>query len=401
MKWINENIHLFGGDANNITVFGQSAGAISIGHHISAFGGEKPVYFHRAIMESGMSTTFAGTTGNICDTHTQNVAQKVNCTLQNSEMQLECLRAVPLNTLLPIVSKYELSINPSALAIWQPIAPSRFIPHAPSQLIKSGRFHKNIDIINGWNENDGTVFIQSNIANDTAVVEVVTYPASLDSATSSELLSLYPISAYAPVKDGDDTATAHFFQAAQMWRDFQFTCPALLLDQAMANRSTASTKIYLYAMNTTLFTPLFEKANESFLGVAHGSEIPFVFDTVPADLVATTAQTQLGSAMSASWSAFASSGNVELGSLALKGWTESFQGKASAFEVMIMGGPNNGMTSVSAGGQGVLESEDLIHRCAFWNSENVLHQMQTWSATITNRWSEQHLLAPQRNCDTE
>lgn len=377
MKWIKDNIHLFGGDANNITMFGQSAGAISIGHHINAFGGEKPIYFHRAIMESGMSTTVAGTTGNVSDIHTQGIAEKVNCTSPNSEMQLECLRAVPLSTLLPIVSKYELSINPNALTIWQPIAPSRFIPHAPSKLVQSGRFHKNIDIINGWNENDGTVFIEPTFANDTAAVEAVTHPASLDSATSSELLSLYPISAFAPVTDGNETATAYFFQAAQMWRDFQFTCPALLLDQAMANHSTASTKMYLYAMNTTLFATQFQKANESFLGVVHGSEVPFAFDTVSAYATATTAQTQLGSAMSASWSAFASSGNAALGSVALKGWTESFQKKASAFEVMILGGPNNGMTSISAGGQGVLESEDLIQRCAFWNSENVLNQMQT------------------------
>lgn len=161
-----------------------------------------------------------------------------------------------------------------------------------------------------------------------------------------------------------------------MWRDFQFTCPAVLLDQAMANHSTASTRMYLYAMNTTLYTASFEKDNKTFLGVAHGSDIPFAFNTVSANSIATNAQTQLGSAMSASWSAFASSGNVELGSVALKGWTESFQKRGSAFEVMIMGGPNNRMTSISARGQCVLESEDSIKRCGFWNSKNVLSQLQ-------------------------
>lgn len=324
-----------------------------------------------------MSTTVAGTTGNICDNHTQAVAQMVNCTSPNPEIQLECLRAVPLNTLLPVVSKYEISIKADGPNKWQPIAPSEFIPDAPSQLIRSGRFHKDIDIINGWNENDGTVFIRPNLPNDTVGVEAVTYPASFDSAISSELLSLYPLSSYTSVKDGNVTATAEFFQAAQMWRDFQFACPALLLHQAMANRSKRSTKMYLYVMNTTLYTPIFEKRNEGFLGVAHGSDIPFAFDTVSTDSTATTAQTQLGSAMSASWSAFAHSGNVAFGSVALKGWTESRQKKGSnAFEVRIMGGPNDGMTSVSAGGQGVLKSEDLLSRCAFWNSENVLNQLQ-------------------------
>ena len=80
-------------------------------------------------------------------------------------------------------------------------------------------------------------------------------------------------------------------------------------------------------MNTNLYTLIFEKKNESFLGVAHGSDIPFAFDTVPTDSTATTAQTQLRHAISASWSAFANSGNVTFGSVALKGWTESWQKK--------------------------------------------------------------------------
>lgn len=105
-----------------------------------------------------------------------------------------------------------------------------------------------------------------------------------------------------------------------MWRDYQFVCPALLLDQAMANHSKASTSMYLYAINTTLYGPTFERANESFLGIAHGSEIPFVFDTVADDkATSTTAQQQLESAVSASWSAFANSRNVDTSSGTLKG----------------------------------------------------------------------------------
>ena len=145
----------------------------------------------------------------------------------------------------------------------------------------------------------------------------------------------------------------------------------------MANHSKASTSMYLYAINTTLYGPTFQRANESYYGVAHGSEIPFVFDTVAAGIAAsTTAQQKLGGAISASWSAFANSGNVDAGSVALKGWTESFQKNGNAYEVMILGGPSDGLAEISAAGQGVLGSEELYKRCAFWNSETVLMQMQ-------------------------
>lgn len=163
-----------------------------------------------------------------------------------------------------------------------------------------------------------------------------------------------------------------------MWWDFQFVCPALLLDQAMASHSDASTSTYLHAINTTLYGPTFQQANESFLGVAHGSETPFVFDTIAAGIApSTTAQKKLGSAMSASWSAFANSRNVDVGSIALKGWTESFRKNGDAYEVKVLGGPNGGLAEISAAGQAVLGSEELDKRCAFWNSETVLTQMQT------------------------
>ncbi|KAJ5689874.1 alpha/beta-hydrolase [Penicillium macrosclerotiorum] len=56
MDWIQKYILQFGGDPNNVTVFGQSAGAISIGHHMSA---ADPMKFQRAICMSGLGSTLA------------------------------------------------------------------------------------------------------------------------------------------------------------------------------------------------------------------------------------------------------------------------------------------------------------------------------------------------------
>lgn len=81
--------------------------------------------------------------------------------------------------------------------------------------------------------------------------------------------------------------------------------------------------------------------------------------------------------MSASWSAFANSGNVAVGPVALKGWAESFHRNWNAYEVMVLGGPNDGLAEISAAGQWVLGNEGLYKRCAFWNSEAVQMQMQT------------------------
>ncbi|PIK55601.1 putative acetylcholinesterase isoform X2 [Apostichopus japonicus] len=51
LKWIKQNIAAFGGDPNNISLFGQSAGGASVGHHLIAQ--QSWDYFHRALLISG------------------------------------------------------------------------------------------------------------------------------------------------------------------------------------------------------------------------------------------------------------------------------------------------------------------------------------------------------------
>ncbi|KAK1920743.1 Alpha/Beta hydrolase protein [Papiliotrema laurentii] len=53
LEWVKANMHAFGGDCERITIWGESAGAYSVGLQILAYGGRKSGLFHRAILESG------------------------------------------------------------------------------------------------------------------------------------------------------------------------------------------------------------------------------------------------------------------------------------------------------------------------------------------------------------
>lgn len=51
LEWIQKNIKFFGGDPENVTIYGQSAGAASVNFHILSSSSED--LFHKAIMQSG------------------------------------------------------------------------------------------------------------------------------------------------------------------------------------------------------------------------------------------------------------------------------------------------------------------------------------------------------------
>lgn len=59
LDWVQRNISNFGGDPDNVTVVGQSAGGVSIGHHMAS---NHPMKFHRAVCMSGLGVTLRAMT---------------------------------------------------------------------------------------------------------------------------------------------------------------------------------------------------------------------------------------------------------------------------------------------------------------------------------------------------
>lgn len=53
-RWIQENVESFGGDRNNVTIFGESAGGVSVNHHVNS--SLSTGLFHKAISHSGQAT---------------------------------------------------------------------------------------------------------------------------------------------------------------------------------------------------------------------------------------------------------------------------------------------------------------------------------------------------------
>lgn len=96
-KWVKQNISKFGGDPNNVTVFGESAGGASTHLHLLSDNSRK--YFHKAICQSGTSTMEWVLQQNP-EERARLLAKNMGCKEKTDEKILQFLQEQPMHNLL-------------------------------------------------------------------------------------------------------------------------------------------------------------------------------------------------------------------------------------------------------------------------------------------------------------
>ncbi|XP_071109375.1 cholinesterase 2-like [Haliotis cracherodii] len=155
LKWVKDNIASFGGDVNNIAIYGQSAGGASVSYHTLS-----PLskgLFKRVIMQSGSALGF-WTSRTDASKYAYQLAKNVNCPVSqnqshnaHSDMRMiECLRKLPYRSIVD-GSNFNLSLTSySDDAVWSPVVDHHFLVGEPSRLIDDASFLQSV----GFNEYD-------------------------------------------------------------------------------------------------------------------------------------------------------------------------------------------------------------------------------------------------------
>jgi para-nitrobenzyl esterase len=290
LQWVKENISKFGGDPNNVTIFGESAGGMAVSTLLAV-----PLakgLFHRAIVQSGAAHKFGFNPDSAIKVY-EELIQKLGV----EKGDIEALRKLPAEDF--IVPEMETAGFQARGLRVGPVVDKNILPVHPLEAISKG-FAKDIEVFIGTNLDESKLFLMWNPKAfglteeelDKTIRAYMRFTKQKESK-AKELIERYQELRKTPRNIADAIIT-----------DYTFRIPSIRLAGA---QSKYQKNVYMYLF--TWQSPL----GEGKYGAMHALELAFVFG-LPGNEIgfipARTEETQrLSEQIMDTWIAFARSGN--------------------------------------------------------------------------------------------
>ncbi len=259
LRWVERNIKKFGGDADNVTIFGQSAGGLSVHSHLAS--PKSAGLFDRAISQSGAYTTALPSLAE-AEAAGESTAVNTGC---GSDQTAACLRALPASTLL--------AAQPEIAGAIVPNVDGDVLPQSIDSAFESGEFNR-VPVIEGSTHDEFTIFtalfveplLGSGIppAFYPIVVGVLASTLGLD-ATGPEIAAQYPLSDY----------PSTLLAISAIGTDAIFACPA----RRVAGDLSEYVPTWQYELNDPNAPQIFVPPSSYPFGSYHAADVLYLFDS--------------------------------------------------------------------------------------------------------------------------
>lgn len=204
LRWLSSNLRAFGGDPGNVTVFGESAGAISTCALMGA--PEADGLFHKAIMQSGncvtMSALDAGALGAEDGALVvgERFMERLGC--DDAVDRLACLRGLPVDDFVDVLGVGELLGGLLSADLTGPVVDGVVLPELPYQRIARGDAPSR-PLIVGSNGNEGRLFTAAQVILTRAAFRA-TIEELVGEEAAAQIVALYSFIDFPLAKDAFD-----------------------------------------------------------------------------------------------------------------------------------------------------------------------------------------------------
>ena len=248
MRWLWRNIGSWGGNPENILIFGQSSGAASVAAHLVMEGSAG--LFQKAVMESGSFPNWGSHSWEAAEHNYELILTATQCALANGyrteEQQLQCLLDAPAAELLSASQQVPVACRDGCS--WAPVVDGVELPDTPLRLLQQGQGQRapSVPVLQVTMRDDGADYTYVPHGGGGWGATVAATEQDVDEYWSRQygdallpaLQELYPASAYRSQASSDYSAAN--WAAFSSESDFAYYCPAQWAAAAFSSGGAAA-----------------------------------------------------------------------------------------------------------------------------------------------------------------